>query len=149
MPVLVLEKTYVPDSGGPGRHRGGLGQRCRVRKLHDDGRTTLVSAYPEGVNNPINGLYGGKPGCEPYARVYDAEGNLVQDCGTGALISLEDASRIVEVQLAGGSGFGDPKERSRELILEDLAGGRITEDGAKRDYGLSLADLRRPQEAAE
>src|SRR4029453_4203544 len=27
VPVLVIEKAYVPDSGGPGRHRGGLGQR--------------------------------------------------------------------------------------------------------------------------
>ena len=51
VPVLVLEKAYLPDSGGPGRHRGGLGQRVRIRKLEDDGQTTLVSVYPEGVNN--------------------------------------------------------------------------------------------------
>ena len=37
VPVLVTEKAYVPDSGGPGRHRGGLGQRVSVRKL-DGGR---------------------------------------------------------------------------------------------------------------
>ena len=49
VPVLVLEKGYLPDSGGAGEHRGGLGQRIRLRKLHDDGMTTLVSVYPEGV----------------------------------------------------------------------------------------------------
>ncbi|HSU04853.1 MAG TPA: hydantoinase B/oxoprolinase family protein, partial [Acetobacteraceae bacterium] len=45
-PVLVLEKSYVTDSGGPGRHRGGLGVRTRLRKLHDDGLPTLASVYP-------------------------------------------------------------------------------------------------------
>ena len=62
VPVLVLEKSYMPDSGGPGRHRGGLGQRVRVRKLDDDGLPTLVSVYPEGVGNPDPGLFGGKAG---------------------------------------------------------------------------------------
>ena len=41
VPVLVTEKAYVPDSGGPGRHRGGLGQRVSVRKLDGDGLPTL------------------------------------------------------------------------------------------------------------
>ncbi len=62
VPVLVLEKAYLPDSGGPGRHRGGLGQRVRIRKLDDDGQTTLVSVYPEGVNNLTPGLFGGLAG---------------------------------------------------------------------------------------
>src|SRR6202008_838495 len=61
-PVLVAEKAYVPDSGGPGRHRGGLGQRVSVRKLHADGLPTLSSVYPEGVGIEVPGLFGGKPG---------------------------------------------------------------------------------------
>jgi 5-oxoprolinase (ATP-hydrolysing)/N-methylhydantoinase A len=53
VPVLVLVKQYVPDTGGPGRHRGGLGQVVRVRKGIGDmndilrrpplGRPSLVS----------------------------------------------------------------------------------------------------------
>src|ERR1700747_179451 len=62
VPVLVLEKSYVADSGGPGRHRGGLGQRVRVRKLGDDGQVTIVSLYPEGVAIETPGLFGGAPG---------------------------------------------------------------------------------------
>ena len=62
VPVLVTEKAYVPDSGGPGRHRGGLGQRVSVRKLDGDGLPTLASVYPEGVGIEVPGLFGGKPG---------------------------------------------------------------------------------------
>ena len=62
VPVLVIEKAYVADSGGPGRHRGGLGQRVCVRKLDGDGLPTLASVYPEGVGIAVPGLFGGKPG---------------------------------------------------------------------------------------
>ncbi len=58
VPVLVIEKSYLIDSGGAGKHRGGLGQRVRLRKIADDDLATLVSLYPEGVNNPIPGLFG-------------------------------------------------------------------------------------------
>src|SRR5262249_33816440 len=124
-----------------------LGQRCRVRKLHDDGKTTLVSAYPEGVKNPVKGLFGGQAGCEPYAKVYDKDGKLVQDCGTGALIALEDSSRVVEVRLAGGSGYGDPLERPRDLVARDVKLGYVSGEGAERDYGAQVAAAPEPAHA--
>src|SRR5206468_1834529 len=43
-PVLVLEKGLVADTGGAGRHRGGVGQVVRVRKLLDDGYITAEGA---------------------------------------------------------------------------------------------------------
>ena len=75
VPVLVLEKAYLPDSGGAGEHRGGLGQRVRLRKLHDDGMTTLVSVYPEGVKNPDRqACSAGKPAARRPAAWCDADG---------------------------------------------------------------------------
>ena len=56
MRVLVLEKALIADSGGAGRRRGGLGVRTKLRKLHDDGRPTLFSVYPEGVRVAPAGL---------------------------------------------------------------------------------------------
>src|SRR5258708_1832917 len=47
VPVIVVDKTFIPDSGGPGRTRGGLGQRVRLRKREPDGLPTLASVYPE------------------------------------------------------------------------------------------------------
>jgi 5-oxoprolinase (ATP-hydrolysing)/N-methylhydantoinase A len=134
-PVLVLEKTYVTDSGGPGRHRGGLGQRVRLRKRDDDGLPTLVSIYPEGVNNPIDGLYGGQPGGEALGRVLDAAGRELRDCGTGELVELKSAREVVELVLAGGSGYGPPEERPEGLLARDRQLGFVSDAGARQDYG--------------
>jgi 5-oxoprolinase (ATP-hydrolysing)/N-methylhydantoinase A len=142
VPVLVLEKTYLPDSGGPGRHRGGLGQRVRLRKLADDGLATLVAVYPEGVNNIPEGLFGGHAGGAARGAILDADGALVHDCGTGELVSVDRIDRIVEVVLAGGAGYGDPRERNRKDIEDDIANDRVTAEAARRDYGTEPASLR-------
>jgi 5-oxoprolinase (ATP-hydrolysing)/N-methylhydantoinase A len=138
VPVLVTEKVYVPDSGGPGRHRGGLGQRVRVRKLDSDGLPTLASVYPEGVGIEVPGLFGGKPGRSALGVVRDAAGAVIKDCGTGQLVSTTTDQEIVEVCLSGGSGFGPPYERPLSLIARDLAEGYVTAEAAIRDYGVVI-----------
>lgn len=134
-PVLVLEKTFVTDSGGAGEHRGGCGVRTRLRKLHDDGLPTLASVYPEGVGVTVHGLHGGLPGGSVRGVVLDPQGNVTHDCGTGELVTLTRTDQIVEVQLAGGAGFGDPRARSAELVEQDVAEGVVSPDSALRDYG--------------
>jgi 5-oxoprolinase (ATP-hydrolysing)/N-methylhydantoinase A len=134
VPVLVIEKTYVTDSGGAGRNRGGLGQRVRVRKLRHDKLSTLVTVYPEGVGNPIAGLFGGKAGGEASGRVLDSEGRETLNCGTGMLVQIDHPDQVVEIVLAGGSGYGNPAERDREALARDIRLGLVSEDGAARDY---------------
>src|SRR5262249_46586462 len=138
VPVLVTEKAYVPDSGGPGRHRGGLGQRVSVRKLHGDGLPTLASVYPEGVGIEVAGLFGGRPGRSARGVVRDATGAIVKDCGTGQLVSTTTDEEIVEVCLSGGSGFGSAYERPLAAIARDLAEGYVTAEAAARDYGVVI-----------
>jgi 5-oxoprolinase (ATP-hydrolysing)/N-methylhydantoinase A len=138
VPVLVIEKAYVPDSGGPGRFRGGLGQRVRVRKLDNDGMTTLVSVYPEGVGNRTPGLFEGRPGGEAHGRVVDSNGHVLHDCGTGDLVQIRHTDEIVEIVLAGGAGYGDPRQRPREAVEQDVRMGLVTRAGALRDYGVDL-----------
>lgn len=138
VPVLVEEKAYVPDSGGPGRHRGGLGQRVSVRKLTGDGLPTLASVYPEGVGIAVAGLFGGKPGRSARGVVRDASGAMVKDCGTGQLVSTTTDQEIVEVCLSGGSGFGSAYERPLAAIARDIAEGYVTAEAAARDYGVVI-----------
>jgi 5-oxoprolinase (ATP-hydrolysing) len=137
VPVLVLEKTFVTDTGGAGKHRGGLGQRVKVRKLHDDGLTTLITVYPEGVGNPIAGLFGGKAGGEASGRVLDTEGNELLNCGTGMLVQIDRDTQVVEIVLAGGSGFGEPAERDPAVLARDVQRGLVSEEGAARDYAVA------------
>ena len=67
--------------------------------------------------------------------VRDLEGILVQDCGTGELVTLSTVDRVVEVQLAGGAGYGDPRQRARRDVDRDVANGSVTPDAAVREYG--------------
>jgi 5-oxoprolinase (ATP-hydrolysing)/N-methylhydantoinase A len=135
VPVLVLEKTFVTDSGGAGRQRGGLGVRTSVRKLYDDGLPTLFSIYPEGVGVATDGLFGGRHGGGVHGLVKDPAGNVVQDCGTGELVTLTTTDRIVEVQLGGGSGYGNPRERRRALVADDVADDTVSPAAAAAEYG--------------
>jgi len=134
VPVLVLEKAFLADSGGAGRKRGGLGQIVSFRKLEDDGNEMLVSVYPEGVNNPIDGLFGGRAGGGARGRVLSGDGRLLRDCGTGELVSLRGTNQIVELVLAGGSGYGDPRERDPQSISRDLALGFVTPEHVEQNY---------------
>jgi 5-oxoprolinase (ATP-hydrolysing)/N-methylhydantoinase A len=148
-PLLVLDKSYVPDSGGAGRQRGGLGQVVRLRKLFDDGRPTLASVYPEGVAVRTPGLFGGKPGGDPHGHRLDHDGNTAQDYGVGNLATLTRTDEIIELQLAGGAGFGDPVDRPLALVESDLENGYITAEGAA-EYGCVVgADGRIDRAASE
>jgi 5-oxoprolinase (ATP-hydrolysing)/N-methylhydantoinase A len=136
VPILVLERSLVADSGGPGKFRGGLGQRLRMRRLHDDGLMTLASVYPEGARTPAPGLFGGHAGAEAYGRVVDSAGSVVQDCGTGDMVQMTRTDQIIEVLVAGGAGYGDPRQRARETVRRDVRLGLVTPEAARRDYGL-------------
>ena len=70
---------------------------------------------------------------------------MLHDCGTGDLVQLTTTDEIVEIVLAGGSGYGDPRERSREAVERDIAQGYVTPEGARRDYG--FGDELRPAAA--
>ena len=47
VPLLVEERALLPDSGGPGLHRGGLGMSVRVRALAE-GRWNLHQSRRRG-----------------------------------------------------------------------------------------------------
>jgi 5-oxoprolinase (ATP-hydrolysing)/N-methylhydantoinase A len=133
-PAVVVEKAYVADSGGPGATRGGLGQVVRFKKRSSDGRPTLAGVYPEGRGLDYPGLAGGKAGGKVRGLV--RRGGDPEDIGTGKLVQLDKGGEEVEVLLAGGAGFGDPRTRPYDAIDRDLAEGYVTAEGAARDYGV-------------
>ena len=134
-PILVVEKSLVIDSGGPGQQRGGLGVRTKLRKLDDDGLPTLFSIYPEGLGVDPPGLFGGLPGGGVHGVVTDLAGRVLHDCGTGELVTLTTTDQIVDVQLAGGAGFGDPTKRDRQFVADDVADDYVSPERAATLYG--------------
>ncbi|MGI4943905.1 MAG: hydantoinase B/oxoprolinase family protein, partial [Janthinobacterium lividum] len=97
VPVLVEEKGFVADTGGAGQFRGGLGQRVRFRKLHEDSLPTLAALFPEGARAALPGLAGGEPGARAFAGVRSPDGSLLRDCGAGELVTLTRTGEVAEI----------------------------------------------------
>lgn len=136
VPLLVEDKALISDSGGPGRHRGGLGQKVRVRKLYEDGETVLVGVHPQGMLVDTPGLFGGLAGKRANVRL-DDEGGSREGVELGGLIELRNVSQMLTIQLAGGSGYGLPEERPISELQRDLEEGLITSEGVS-DYGCEV-----------
>lgn len=135
-PLLVECKELIPDSGGPGRFRGGLGQRVRVRLREPSPAPVLVDFRPHGMRVFVPGLFGGRPGAP--ARAYVVEGGTVRE-GTGEMgvVELRDPSQRATIEIAGGSGYGDPRERSLDRVQADVEEGYVTPRGAAA-YGVTV-----------
>jgi 5-oxoprolinase (ATP-hydrolysing)/N-methylhydantoinase A len=94
---------------------------------------------PEGVGIATWGLFGGHAGGSAHGWVKDLEETVVHDCGTGELVTLTTTDRIVEVQLSGGAGYGDPSERAPGWLDDDVADGYVSEVAARTAYAGSAA----------
>ena len=126
-PILVERKELIPDSGGAGHHRGGLGQRMSLRKLYDDGLPVLVNVLPHGRASPVSGLLGGQAGSG--ASLVIEAATTSDENGMTRLVELHDVGGTITVQAAGGSGLGDPGTRSSTLLRQDLDEGYVTDVG--------------------
>jgi N-methylhydantoinase B len=126
-PLLVLHKEYLPDSAGPGRRRGGIGQRMTFKSIAKGSMTARIR--PDKMFCAPPGLNGGSPGQTGQVRLNG------QNISRFPPIELKPGDEV-ELLMPGGGGFGPVAERPRDMILQDLELGYITSRGAKGDYGL-------------
>ena len=124
--IQVSYRALLPDSGGPGEYRGGLGQHIVMRNDTDH----LLVVFIMGARTEFagRGVCGGGSGA---LRKYLLNGKEVHPKGRYEL----QPGDVIELLDAGGGGYGDPAARDPQLIREDLRQGFITPAGAARDYG--------------
>ena len=127
-PVIIWRKELRPDSGGAGRHRGGLGQYMEVGA--QEGHEFDIQAMFDRVNHPANGRQGGDIGGATTIELDD--GTMMRGKGK----QFVPHGRRVIMAFPGGAGYGPVTERSRAEILRDLAGGYISPQAAAKAYGL-------------
>ncbi len=127
--TTIEKKVLLPDSGGPGASRGGLGQEVVIR--NDSGQPMTVFSMANRTEFPPLGLLGGRPGA---MREHRINGAVVHPKGH---YSLQPGDAIA-LRQAGGGGFGEPRERPRASLLEDVRNGFVTIEGARRDYGVEI-----------
>ncbi len=127
VPVLLRRKELRPDSGGPGRFRGGLGQTI---ELVGEGKgPLLINAMFDRLMHPARGREGGGPGQVGGVRLRSG-----QPIGSKGLQEVAPGDAVI-LDLPGGGGYGDPNERAPGAIAADLLDGYVTPGGATAHYG--------------
>jgi N-methylhydantoinase B len=128
-PFLIERFALRTDSGGAGRHRGGLGVELTYRAL----QKAVTNVNCERTKDPPWGLNGGRPGAVNEAVLTRRDGGeqkLLKATG----VPMEPGDRLT-FRTAGGGGWGDPSARDPLAIADDLAKGYISSEAARRDYG--------------
>ena len=134
-PLLVHKYALRTDSGGAGKHRGGLGTEVEVEALS---RLNYMSRVDRVKNLPW-GLHGGKDALGNQI-VIRRKGGEEQVFPNGKVdTKLVPGDRYI-MRSGGGGGFGDPKQRAREAVIEDVRQGYVSEEAALRDYGVRIKD---------
>ena len=140
-PWLTLEYRLRPDSGGPGRHRGGLGSSRVLRVLAPE---ITVSALMDRTKTHAWGLFGGgkgarggifvkKRGDNRFRTFSEAFGTVSDSKFTRVVLKEGDE---VMIRSPGGGGYGSPGERRREAIEHDIQQGWVSREAARKAYGV-------------
>ena len=132
-PVRVSRYELVPDSGGSGKFRGGLGILREYEMLAE---SASVNVRGDRAAFAPRGLYDGGNGS--FSTFF-----LEQDSGEMKKIPSKFSGRIQRgqhlcIMTPGGGGFGPAGERDRAALLADYANGKISAEKIKRDYGIDM-----------
>jgi N-methylhydantoinase B len=133
-PVRLRRYAINPDTGGPGRWRGGCGIIREVEVLAPE---AIVSVRLDGVENPPWGVAGGKSGGPGRVVINPgrADERLIPPISDGTVVRRGD---VIRLETGGGGGWGHPFDREPERVLDDVQGGFVSRDAALRDYGVAV-----------
>jgi N-methylhydantoinase B len=132
-PTRVLSFELLRDSGGAGMFRGGLGIRREYLNLADARfsiRSTKHVIAPHGAGGGGNGRTGDiivNPGAKDEKHLPTRYADYP--------LKADDTFRL---DTPGGGGFGDPFRRDPEAVLADVKEHYVSEESARRQYGVAL-----------
>ncbi len=132
-PFRVERLALAVDSGGPGRYRGGLGYEKHIRMLRD-------ARFMSIADRSILACWGVKGGLagRPFEVVIDPGGpdeRVVDALADGEPVR---AGEVIRIRTTGGGGWGDPLKRPYDEVARDVRWGKVSFEGAARDYGVAV-----------
>jgi N-methylhydantoinase B len=131
-PLAVVSMNFMPDSGGPGRFRGGMSVRREYRLLEEE---AVLQVRSDRRDFRPYGLYGGNPG-RPSRNVLnpDTEARALP----GKFIMTMKRDDVFRHDQPGPGGWGDPLERDPAHVLRDVRNELVGLASAREDYGVIL-----------
>lgn len=155
-PFFVLWRRYSVNSGGAGRHRGGMAmdQAYMLWKADNFGGSSFMAA----VELPARGFGGGYPGGTARTAILrgsDAPARLASGQAVSAPEKLSGTLDILPAKVSnvplregdvywatssGSGGLGDPFHRPPEQVERDLKDGKISRAAAEELYGAVVSD---------
>ena len=134
-PVIFTQWALRPDSGGPGRHRGGLGAIYEVELLEEQADVFLFGE--RGRFSPP-GVVGGQAAARTrFFYPHGSERRSPPMVSKMVGISIKRGERV-RLETPGGGGYDDPRQRAVEAVQSDVRLGYISAEAARRDYGVVL-----------
>jgi N-methylhydantoinase B len=136
-PVIYERVEFVPDTGGPGRWRGGVGVSKDIRFFEDCvltiRATDRTALHPQGAEGGGEGRGGGF-----VLNPDSADRRMLPSKATNLPVEAGDVLRL---GVSGGGGYGDPFDRDPQMVVRDIHHGLVSPDGARRDYGVVVDQL--------
>jgi N-methylhydantoinase B len=129
-PIEIEEYAFLPDTGGPGKHRGALGIVRQYRVLAD--QATVQVRSDRQLHRPW-GLFGGKGGAfgkcirNPHDQAEVMPSKFIRTLLKGDVFRSE---------MPGSGGYDDPLERDPHRVLEDIMQEKMSVEHAREDYGV-------------
>ncbi|WP_307257543.1 hydantoinase B/oxoprolinase family protein [Oikeobacillus pervagus] len=139
-PVLTTKHEIIPDSGGPGKFRGGVG--LEKGGIISEAKDVVMSYCCDRARSVTWGIFGGLPS-NPHGAVLNP--GTEQEQYLGAIFSnvkIKSGDMFTRPS-AGGGGLGDPLERDPKSVLEDVIDGYVTIKRAEKDYGVVIEEIDR------
>ena len=133
-PFIVEKLSLAIDSGGPGKHRGGLGYEKHIRMLEDG---HFMSIADRSILS-CWGVDGGRAG-RPFSVVIDPGGPNEREVDALADDEPVRAGETIRIRTTGGGGWGDPLEREPALVVRDVLWRKVSPEAALADYGVVLS----------
>jgi len=130
-PFVVERLGLAIDSGGAGRHRGGLGYEKHIRMLRD---AHFMSIADRSILS-CWGVRGGRAG-RPFSVTIDPGGPGEREVDALADAEPVRAGGVIRIRPTGGGGWGDPLDRPYADVLRDIQWRKESVDGATNDYGV-------------
>jgi N-methylhydantoinase B len=132
-PLLYKYRRLIADGGGPGRFRGSPSYETMIQPEGPLEFTAMCGKAYHGAS----GIAGGKEGSLWKLEIRDPETDeLIRELAPKVTMVPADSTQGIYMAMPGGGGYGDPRQREVEKVLDDVREGYVSEAGARDDYGV-------------